>query len=55
MSNWETYKQAYARIGMAKEAGEAAKDGEYRFYTPNNAASSIFDSIRDRLSFQGLS
>lgn len=60
MSKWETYKQAYAKIGMAKEAGDAAaqaKDGELlgRLFPQNTAASSILDSIRDRLSFQGLS
>lgn len=53
-------KQAYAKIGMAKEAADAAgqsKDGELlgRLFNQNTAASSIFDTLRDRLSFQGLS
>lgn len=57
------YKQAYAKIGMAKEAADAAsqsKDGELLgrlglSFTQNAAASSIFDTLRDRLSFQGAS
>lgn len=45
---------------MAKEAADAAgqsKDGELlgRLFNQNTAASSIFDTLRDRLSFQGLS
>ncbi|CAA2961645.1 VACUOLELESS1 [Olea europaea subsp. europaea] len=55
--------EAYARIGMAKEAADAAsqaKDGELLgrlklTFAQNAAASSIFDTIRDRLSFQGVS
>lgn len=55
--------QSYARIGMAKEAAEAAsqaKDGELLgrlklTFAQNTAASSIFDTLRDRLSFQGMS
>lgn len=55
--------QSYARIGMAKEAAEAAsqaKDGELLgrlklTFGQNTAASSIFDTLRDRLSFQGMS
>ncbi|KAI4387291.1 hypothetical protein MLD38_005134 [Melastoma candidum] len=55
--------EAYARIGMAKEAADAAsqaKDGELLgrlklTFTQNAAASSIFDTLRDRLSFQGVS
>lgn len=53
--------QAYARIGMAKEAADAAsqaKDGELLArlkltFAQNAAASSIFDTLRDRLSFPG--
>ena len=48
---------------MAKEAADAAsqaKDGELlgrlKFsFAQNTAASSIFDTLRDRLSFQGVS
>ncbi|CAL5391156.1 unnamed protein product [Camellia sinensis] len=55
--------EAYARIGMAKEAADAAsqaKDGELLgrlklSFAQNAAASSIFDTLRDRLSFQGVS
>lgn len=55
--------QAYARIGMAKEAAEAAsqtKDGELlerlkNSLQQNTTASSIFDTLRDRLSFPGVS
>lgn len=55
--------ESYARIGMAKEAAEAAsqaKDGELLgrlklTFAQNTAASSIFDTLRDRLSFQGMS
>ncbi|KAL3821342.1 hypothetical protein ACJIZ3_007247 [Penstemon smallii] len=55
--------EAYARIGMAKEAADAAsqaKDGELLgrlklTFGQNAAASSIFDTLRDRLSFQGIS
>ncbi|XP_011026233.1 PREDICTED: protein VACUOLELESS1-like isoform X2 [Populus euphratica] len=55
--------EAYARIGMAKEAADAAsqaKDGELLgrlklSFAQNTAASSIFDTLRDRLSFQGVS
>ncbi|KZV16281.1 vacuolar protein sorting-associated protein 16 [Dorcoceras hygrometricum] len=55
--------EAYARIGMAKEAADAAsqtKDSELlgRFKLPfsqNASAASIFDTLRDRLSFQGNS
>lgn len=55
--------QAYARIGMAKEAADAAsqaKDGELlgrlrQTFAQNSAASSIFDTLRDRLSFPGVS
>ncbi|XP_008811095.2 protein VACUOLELESS1 [Phoenix dactylifera] len=54
--------EAYARIGMAKEAADAAsqaKDGELfgrlkLTLAQNAAASSIFDTLRDRLSFQGV-
>ncbi|KAH1197654.1 hypothetical protein AAZX31_18G104300 [Glycine max] len=53
--------ESYARIGMAKEAADAAsqaKDGELLgrlklTFAQNAAASSIFDTLRDRLSFQG--
>lgn len=53
--------EAYARIGMAKEAADAAsqaKDGELlgrlkMSFAQNAAASSLFDTLRDRLSFQG--
>ncbi|XP_078167947.1 vacuoleless1 (VCL1) [Carex rostrata] len=50
--------EAYARIGMAKEAADAGsqvKDSEIfgRLLGQNSGASSIFDSLRDRLSFQG--
>lgn len=56
------YEQAYARIGMAKEAADAAsqaKDSEFfgrlKLTLGQNAgATSIFDSLRDRLSFQGV-
>ncbi|PPS07180.1 hypothetical protein GOBAR_AA13467 [Gossypium barbadense] len=55
--------EAYARIGMAKEAADAAsqaKDGELLgrlklTFAQNAAASSLFDTLRDRLSFQGVS
>ncbi|PIN25618.1 Vacuolar assembly/sorting protein VPS16 [Handroanthus impetiginosus] len=55
--------EAYAKIGMAKEAADAAsqaKDGELLgrlklTFSQNAAASSIFDTLRDRLSFQGAS
>ncbi|KAK9286019.1 hypothetical protein L1049_025222 [Liquidambar formosana] len=55
--------ESYARIGMAKEAADAAsqaKDGELLgrlklTFAQNAAASSIFDTLRDRLSFQGVS
>lgn len=53
--------QSYARIGMAKEAADAAsQDGELLgrlklTFSQNAAASSIFDTLRDRLSFQGAS
>lgn len=48
---------------MAKEAADAAsqaKDGELLgrlrlTFAQNAAASSIFDTLRDRLSFQGAS
>lgn len=51
------YEQAYARIGMAKEAADAAsqaKDGELlgrlkMTFSQNAAASTIFDTLRDRL------
>ncbi|XP_039143769.1 protein VACUOLELESS1-like isoform X2 [Dioscorea cayenensis subsp. rotundata] len=54
--------EAYARIGMAKEAADAAsqaKDSEFfgrlKLTLGQNAgATSIFDSLRDRLSFQGV-
>ncbi|KAL0353951.1 UNVERIFIED_CONTAM: protein VACUOLELESS1 [Sesamum angustifolium] len=54
---------AYAKIGMAKEAADAAsqaKDGELLgrlklTFAQNAAAASIFDTLRDRLSFQGVS
>ncbi|CAN0909928.1 Protein VACUOLELESS1 [Linum grandiflorum] len=54
--------EAYARIGMAKEAADAAsqaKDGELlgrlrMSFSQNTAASSLFDTLRDRLSFQGV-
>ena len=49
--------QAYARIGMAKEAADAAsqaKDSELLgrlrlSFTQSTAATSIFDTIRERL------
>ncbi|KAI5662106.1 hypothetical protein M9H77_21429 [Catharanthus roseus] len=55
--------EAYARIGMAKEAADAAsqaKDNELLgrlklTFAQSSAASSIFDTLRDRLSFQGVS
>ncbi|KAF3793124.1 VCL1 protein [Nymphaea thermarum] len=55
--------EAYARIGMAKEAAEAAsqtKDGELlgrlkSTFSQNTAATAIFDTIRERLSLQGVS
>ncbi|KAL5997534.1 vacuolar protein sorting-associated protein 16 [Asimina triloba] len=55
--------ESYARIGMAKEAADAAsqaKDGELLgrlklTFAQNSAATSIFDTLRDRLSFQGVS
>nr|GLL22788.1 protein VACUOLELESS1 [Ipomoea trifida] len=55
--------EAYAGIGMAKEAADAAsqaKDGELLgrlklTFSQNAAAASIFDTLRDRLSFQGMS
>ncbi|XP_073138989.1 protein VACUOLELESS1 isoform X2 [Henckelia pumila] len=55
--------EAYARIGMAKEAADAAsqtKDSELLgrlklTFSQNTSASSIFDTLRDRLSFQGIS
>ncbi|GER53384.1 vacuolar protein sorting-associated protein [Striga asiatica] len=55
--------EAFAKIGMAKEAADAAsqaKDGELLgrlklTFAQNAAASSIFDTLRDRLSFQGVS
>lgn len=46
---------------MAKEAADAAsQDGELLgrlklTFSQNAAASSIFDTLRDRLSFQGVS
>lgn len=57
------HEQAYVRIGMAKEAADAAsqsKDNELlgrlkSTFSQNAAASSIFDTFRDRLSFQGIS
>lgn len=56
-------KQAYERIGMAKEAADAASesnDGELLgrlklTFGQNAAAGSIFDTLRDRLSFPGVS
>nr|CAB3477864.1 unnamed protein product [Digitaria exilis] len=54
--------EAYARMGMAKEAADAAsqaKDSDELFgrlkitLAQNTAAASIFDTLRDRLSFQG--
>uniref|UniRef100_A0A0D6R9L4 Protein VACUOLELESS1 n=1 Tax=Araucaria cunninghamii TaxID=56994 RepID=A0A0D6R9L4_ARACU len=53
--------EAYARIGMAKEAAEAAsqaKDGELLgrlklTFGQNTAATALFDTLRDRLSLQG--
>lgn len=55
------YLQAYAQIGMAKEAAEAAsqaKDGELLghlklTFSQNAAAASIFDTLRS--SFQSVS
>ncbi|XP_058101113.1 protein VACUOLELESS1 [Magnolia sinica] len=55
--------ESFARIGMAKEAADAAsqaKDGELLgrlklTFAQNAAATSIFDTLRDRLSFQGVS
>lgn len=60
-SSYVKLVQAYARIGMAKEAADAAsqaKDGELLArlkltFAQNAAASSIFDTLRDRLSFPG--
>lgn len=57
------FGQSYARIGMAKEAADAAsqaKDGELLgrlklTFAQNAGGSSIFDTLRDRLSFQGAS
>lgn len=57
------FKQSFARIGMAKEAADAAsqsKDGELLgrlglTFAPNATATSILDTLRDRLSFQGVS
>jgi len=54
--------EAYARMGMAREAEEAAsqaKDSDELFgrlkitLAQSSAAASIFDTLRDRLSFQG--
>ncbi|TVU02482.1 hypothetical protein EJB05_52035, partial [Eragrostis curvula] len=54
--------EAYARMGMAKEAADAAsqaKDSDELFgrlkltLAQNSTATSIFDTLRDRLSFQG--
>lgn len=53
--------EAYARIGMANEAAEAAsqaKDGELLgrlklTFGQNTAATALFDTLRDRLSLQG--
>lgn len=53
--------EAYARIGMAKEAAESAsqaKDGELLgrlklTFGQNTAATALFDTLRDRLSLQG--
>ncbi|KAK9150902.1 hypothetical protein Syun_009211 [Stephania yunnanensis] len=55
--------EAYARIGMAKETTDVAaqgRDGELldrlkQTFAQNTAASSILDTLRDRLSFQGVS
>ncbi|CAN6453034.1 unnamed protein product [Victoria cruziana] len=55
--------EAYARLGMAKEAAEAAsqtKDSELlgrlkSTFSQNTAATAIFDTIRERLSLQGVS
>ncbi|XP_041994658.1 protein VACUOLELESS1-like [Salvia splendens] len=55
--------EAYAKIGMAKEAADAAsqsKDGELlgrlrQSFSQNAGGSSIFDTLRDRLTFQSLS
>lgn len=54
--------QAYARIGMGKEAADAAsqsKDGELlgrlRNTLQDSTASSFFDTLRDRLSFPSKS
>eukprot|EP00268_Persea_americana_P035161 TRINITY_DN3472_c0_g1_i2.p1 TRINITY_DN3472_c0_g1~~TRINITY_DN3472_c0_g1_i2.p1 ORF type:complete len:842 (+),score=156.20 TRINITY_DN3472_c0_g1_i2:162-2687(+) len=55
--------ESFARIGMAKEAADAAsqsKDGELLgrlglTFAPNATATSILDTLRDRLSFQGVS
>ncbi|GJM93638.1 hypothetical protein PR202_ga10210 [Eleusine coracana subsp. coracana] len=55
--------EAYARMGMAKEAADAAsqaKDSDELFgrlkltLAQNSTATSIFDTLRDRLSFQGV-
>lgn len=51
------YLQAYARIGMVKEAADAAfqaKENELFSRLQNASASSIFDTLRYRLSFQGV-
>ncbi|KAL6553852.1 vacuolar protein sorting-associated protein 16 [Orobanche minor] len=55
--------EAYAKIGMAKEAADTAsqaKDGELLgrlklTFAQNAAASTIFDTLRERLSFPGVS
>ncbi|KAK1321762.1 hypothetical protein QJS10_CPA03g00634 [Acorus calamus] len=59
----EEKAECYARIGMAKEAAEAAaqaKDKELfnrlkLMFPQNAAAATIFDTLRDRLSFQAIS
>jgi len=53
--------QAYARMGMVKEAAEAAsqaKDSELlgrlkSTFGQNTAAGALFDTLRDRLSLTG--
>ncbi|KAF9588742.1 hypothetical protein IFM89_015179 [Coptis chinensis] len=55
--------ESYVRIGMPKEAADAAsqtKDSELLgrlklTFSQNASASSIFDTLRDRLSFPGVS
>ena len=52
--------QAYKRIGLHNEAAEAESQkensellGRLKFFGQNSSAGNLFDSIRDRLLFQG--